>query len=124
MVIVALDSTRPPKVTGELYEALVCICSTYVKNICSIYFVNNFGLLTYKIVFNLLQAPSKLPTNVLPFHLSRSPTRIIWDPTRPREKLQPPSRHPTDPQPHPIVEDIDEPRPASKRLDFDDPPQS
>ncbi|GLJ54724.1 hypothetical protein SUGI_1175520 [Cryptomeria japonica] len=73
------------------------------------------------------------------------------DPTRPRQKemvvtdpsvtlpptttshpseapLQPPSGHPTDLQPHRIAEDRDEPpaesRTASKRLDFDDPPES
>ncbi|XP_059063890.1 uncharacterized protein LOC131856298 [Cryptomeria japonica] len=118
MVIAASDSTRPPKVIGELYEA---------------------------------SAPSKLPIVILPFHFSRSPTRILWDPTRPRQKemvvtdssvtlpptttthpsealLQPPSGHPTDPQPHRIAEDRDEPprepHTASKRLDFDDPPQS
>ncbi|GLJ47196.1 hypothetical protein SUGI_0996300 [Cryptomeria japonica] len=112
MVIAALDSTRPPKVTGELYEA---------------------------------SAPCKLPNVILPFHFSRSPTRILWDPTRPRQKemvvtdssvtlpstttthpseAPPPVGHPTDPQPHRIVEDKDEPRTASKRLDFDDPPQS
>ncbi|GLJ15116.1 hypothetical protein SUGI_0247160 [Cryptomeria japonica] len=74
------------------------------------------------------EAPSKLPIVILPFHFSRSPTRILWDPTQPRQKLQPPSGYPTDPQPHQIIEDRDEPpiepRIASKRLDFDDPPQS
>ncbi|GLJ38480.1 hypothetical protein SUGI_0784130 [Cryptomeria japonica] len=97
------------------------------------------------IVFKLLQAPCKLPIVILPFHFSRSPTRILWDPTRPRQKemvvtdssvtlpstttthpseapLQPPAGHPTDHQPHRIVEDKDEPRTASKRVDFDDPP--
>ncbi|GLJ05707.1 hypothetical protein SUGI_0023660 [Cryptomeria japonica] len=57
------------------------------------------------------EAPSKLPNA----HPSKAP-------------LQPPSGHPTDPQPHPIAEDKDEPpaepRNASKRLDFYDPPQS
>lgn len=36
MVIATSNSTRPPKVIGELNEALVCIFSTYVKNICFI----------------------------------------------------------------------------------------
>ncbi|GLJ30226.1 hypothetical protein SUGI_0597920 [Cryptomeria japonica] len=95
----------------------------------------------------MASAPSKLPTVILPFHFIRSPTCILWDPTRPREKemvvtnssvtlpptttthpseapLQPPSGHPTDPEPHPIAEDKDEPSTASKRIDFDDLPQS
>ncbi|GLJ53627.1 hypothetical protein SUGI_1143930 [Cryptomeria japonica] len=59
MVIAASYLTRPPKVTGELYEA---------------------------------SAPCKLPIVILPFHFSRK--------------------------------DKDEPRTTSKRLDFDDLPQS
>ncbi|XP_059072639.1 uncharacterized protein LOC131873639 [Cryptomeria japonica] len=33
------------------------------------------------------EAPSKLPNGILLFYFSRSPTRILWDPTRPRKKL-------------------------------------